>query len=98
VTLAVVDAAKQKSPVAEPLSGTLWGLPATLSVRTRLPLRAAVPLVQAGLKANCTVHVPPGGTLAALQVFPPRTKSTDPLTAIELKARAPVRLLVTVIV
>jgi hypothetical protein len=98
VTVAAVEGSKQKSPLAVPLSGTLCGLPATLSVSARLALRAAVPFVHAGLKLTCTVHVPFGEMLAPVQVFVPRTKSAPPLTAIALNASAPVPVLVTVIV
>jgi hypothetical protein len=75
-----------------------WGTLRTPRVSARLPLRAAVPLVQAGLMLTCTVHVPPEGILAPLQVFAPRTKSTAKRTATELTASGPVPLLITVIV
>jgi hypothetical protein len=94
----VVDGSKQKSPVALPLSATLCGLLATLSVSTKVALLAAEPFVHAGPNATCTIQVPPLGTFAPLQVFAPTTKSTAPLTAIELNDSAPVPVLVTVIV
>jgi hypothetical protein len=94
----VVDGSKQKSPVALPLSATLCGLLATLSVSTKVALLAAEPFVHAGPNVNCTVQVPPLGTLVPLQVFAPTTKSTAPLTEIELNDSAPVPVLATVIV
>jgi hypothetical protein len=96
--VAVVDEAKQKSPVAVPVRGTLCGLPATLSVSTRVALRAGPPLVHAGLNVICSVQVPPEETLAAWQLFAPTTKSLAALKAMELNASAPAPLLVTVIV
>jgi hypothetical protein len=61
-------------------------------------LLAAEPFVHAGANVTCTVQLPLLGTLAPLQVFAPTTKSTAPLTAIELTDSALVPVLVTVIV
>jgi hypothetical protein len=72
-TETVVEGSKQKSPVALPLSATLCGLPAALSVSTNVALLAAEPFVHAGPNVTCTVQVPPLGTLAPLQAFAPTT-------------------------
>ena len=77
-----------------PLKLTVCGLPLALSVSVRLPDR--VPLA-VGVKVTSTTQLAPAATgVLVLQVVPPAAMAKSPVTAMLVKVKDPVPVLVTV--
>jgi hypothetical protein len=81
--------------VPVPLKPTIWGLPLALSVSVRLPERL---LVAVGVNVTLITQLLLAATGAlALQVVPLAAMAKSPVTAMPVKVRDAVPLLVTVI-
>jgi len=77
-----------------PLKPTTWGLPLALSVSVRLPERLPVAV---GVNVTLITQLLLGATGAlVLQVVPLAAMAKSPVTAMPVKARPAVPLLVTV--
>jgi hypothetical protein len=91
-TLVTVGAGLVTLPA--PLRGTLCGLPLALSARVRVPDRVPTAV---GVKVTLITQLPPAATgVLVLQVVPLTATAKSPVTAMLVKVKDPVPVLVTV--